>query len=338
MAKKPPLTSVMVNLTIGHWIARMIYVVAKLKIADLLREGPRTASHLATATGVHAPALYRVLRALASVGVFAETAGGRFKLTPLAATLQTGVPASLRGWAIMINENYTWDAWEELFYGVKTGEIPFLKAHGISVFEYLEQHPEDLEVFGESMTSLSGTENPAIAAAYKFSGVRTLVDIGGGHGSLLATILKVNPKLNGILFDQPSVIAGAQKDQHVTAKGIAERCTLQSGSFFEGVPAGGDAYIMKYILHDWNDEQCVKILENCRDAMNEKGRVLVVDNVIPPGNDPNWGKLVDIQMLIIGGRERSKKEFAAMFAQAGFKMTRVVPTKCPLSIVEGIRA
>jgi hypothetical protein len=204
-------------------------------------------------------------------------------------------------------------------------------------FEYLERHPEDLAVFGESMTSISGTENPAIASAYPFSRIGTLVDIGGGHGSLLATILRANPKLHGVLFDQASVIARAQQDHHVTAAGISERCTLKSGNFFEEVPAGGDAYIMKYILHDWNDEQCVNILRNCRAAMNEKGRVLVVDNVIPPGNDPSWGKLLDIQMLIIGGRERTKKEFAAMFAEAGLKMTRVVPTPCALSIVEGVR-
>ena len=244
----------------------------------------------------------------------------------------------MRGWALMSNEQYTWQAWEELFHGVKTGENPFLKAHGVPVFEYLETHPDDLAVFGESMTSLSGAENPAIAAAYKFAQVRTLVDVGGGHGSLLATILKANPKLEGVVFDQPSVIARAKNDKHVTAKGIAERCTLESGSFFESVPSGCDAYMMKYILHDWNDEQCVKILSNCRAAMNKKGRVLVVDNVIPPGNDPNWGKLLDIQMLIIGGRERTRKEFAAMFAQAGLKLKRVLPTKSPVSIVEGVRA
>jgi hypothetical protein len=207
----------------------------------------------------------------------------------------------------------------------------------VPLFEYLEKHTQDLQVFGEAMTSLSGTENPAIAAAYKFSGLRTLVDVGGGHGSLLATILKANPKLQGVLFDMPSTIAGAKKDRHVTAKGIAARCTLESGDFFESVPKGGDAYIMKYILHDWDDERSVKILANCRAAMNEKGRVLVVDNVIPPGNDPGWGKLVDIQMLVIGGRERTKKEFGAMFAEAGLKLTRVVPTKSPLSIVEGVR-
>jgi hypothetical protein len=221
---------------------------------------------------------------------------------------------------------------------MKTGEIPFIKAHGVLPFEYLEKHPEDLKVFGESMTSLSRTENPTIAAAYKFSGLGTLVDVGGGHGSLLATILKANRNLKGVLFDQASVIAGAKKDQYITAKGVAERCRVESGDFFKAVPKGGDAYIMKYVLHDWNDGQCVKILANCRSSMNEKGRVLVVDNVIPTGNDPGWGKLLDIQMLIVGGRERTKKEFAEIFAQAGLKLTRVIPTKCPLSIVEAVRA
>ena len=204
--------------------------------------------------------------------------------------------------------------------------------------EYFEQHTEDLQVFGESMTSISTTENPTIPAAYTFSRIKTLVDVGGGHGSLLATILKANPKLKGVLYDQPSVVARAEKDQHLTSKGIKERCRLESGSFFESVPKGGDAYIMKYILHDWNDEACVKILSNCRAAMNEKGKVLVADTVIAPGNDPSWGKLLDIQMLIIGGRERTKKEFASIFAAAGLKLTRVVPTKGPLSVVEGVRA
>ncbi len=338
MAKKLPPSAVMLNLTIGHWVSRLIHMAATLRLPDLLKAGPRTVDELATAAGVQPMALYRVLRALASVGVFAETTGGRFKLTPLAATLQSGVPGSMRSWALMINENYNWNAWEELLHGVTTGQATFRKAHSMSFFEYLEKHPEDLKVFGESMTSLSTAENPAIAAAYKFSRLRTLVDVGGGHGSLVATILEANPKLKGVLFDQPSVIAGAEKDQHVTATGVAERCTLESGDFFASVPKGGDAYIMKYILHDWDDERSVKILANCRAVMNPKGRVLVVDNVIPPGNDPAWGKLLDIQMLVIGGRERTKKEFAAMFAKAGLKLTRVWPTASPLSIVEGVRA
>jgi O-methyltransferase/methyltransferase family protein len=338
MAKKLPPPAVMLNLIIGYWVSRLIYVAARLELADRLKDGPRTVEELATAAGVEASALYRVLRALASVGVFAETKGRRFKLTPLAATLQKAVPGSMHGFALMIIEKHMWDAWEQLLHGVKTGEMVFLKAHGVPFFQYLEKHPEDLKVFGESMTSLSGTENPAIAAAYKFSALRTLVDVGGGHGSLLATVLKANPKLKGVLFDLPSVTAGAEQDRHVTAKGIAGRCTIESGDFFDSVPKGGDAYTLKYILCDWDDERCVRILANCRAAMNETGKVLVVDNVITPGNAPGWGKLVDIQMLIIGGRERTQAEFAAIFKEAGLKLARVVATKCPLRIVEGVRA
>jgi hypothetical protein len=340
LAKKPPPQAVMLNLTIGHFFSQLIYVAAKLKLADLLKAGPRTVDALAKAAGVQTLELYRVLRALASVGVFAETTGRRFKLTPLAATLQTGVPGSLRALALMNSETWHWDAWLQLLHAVKTGESPFLKAHGVPFFEYLEQHPEDLQVFGEAMTSVSAEESPAIAAAYKFSGFRTLGDVAGGHGSMLATILKANPKLKGVLFDLPSVIARAGKDQHVTAKGVAKRCTLEAGDVFKSVPKGGDAYIMKHIIHDWDDEHSVKILANCRAAMNENGKVLVVENVIAPGNDPGWGKLLDIQMLVVGAgaRERTKAEFAALFKQAGLKLTRVVPTKCPLSIVEGVRA
>ena len=338
MAKNPPPQTVMFRLIMGRWVSQLIYVAAKLELADRLKHGPRTAEELATAAEVQAPALYRVLRAMASVGVFAETKGKRFKLTPLAATLQKAVPGSMHAAALMLGEKYLQDAWAQLLHGVKTGEIPFLEAHGVPQFDYLEKHPEDLKVFGEAMTSVSSMENPAIAAAYKFSGIRTLVDVGGGNGSLLSTILKANPKLKGVLFDLPSVSARAKQDRHVTAKGIAERCTLESGNFFEAVPKGGDAYMMKRTLHDWDDEQCTKILANCSAAMNEKGRVLVVDAVIPPGNGPDRGKLLDMQMLVIGGRERTKREFATLFGEAGLKLTRVVTTKCPLSIVEGVRA
>ena len=338
MAKKLPPQAAMFSLITGRWVSHLIYVAAKLELADHLKHGPRTVEELATAAEVQAPALYRVLRALASVGVFAETNGKRFKLTPLAVTLQKAVPSSMHAAALLWEERFLEDAWTQLLHGVKTGEIPFLKAHGIPLFEYLEKHPENLKVFGETMTNVSSMENAAITAAYKFSGIRTLVDVGGGNGSLLAAILKANPKLKGVLFDLPSVSARAKQDRHVTAKGIAERCTLESGSFFEAVPKGGDAYIMKRTLHDWDDERCAKILANCRAAMNEKGRVLVVDAVISPGNSPDRGKLLDMQMLVIGGRERTKQEFATLFRKAGLKLTRVVPTKCPLSIVEGVRA
>lgn len=328
----------MFKLITGRWVSELIYVAAKLDLADRLKHGPRTVEELATAAEVRAPALYRVLRALASFGVFAETKGRRFKLTPLAATLQKGVPGSMYAAALMLAEEYLQDAWAELLQGLKTTEVPFFKAHGVSMFEYLEKHPEDLKVFGESMTNVSAMENAAIAAAYKFSGIRNLVDVGGGNGSLLATILKANPKMRGVLFDQPSVIARAKQHHYVTAKGIAERCALESGDFFDAVPKGGNAYMMKRTLHDWDDEHCAKILANCHAAMGEKGKVLVVDAVIAPGNAPDRGKLLDIQMFIIGGRERTKQEFAKVFRSAGLKLTRVVPTKCPLSIVEGVRA
>ena len=317
MAKKTSPHKTMLNLIVGFWVSRLVQVAAKLKLADLLKDGPRTADQLAKIAAVRAPELYRVLRALASVGVFAETKNGKFKLTPLAATLQTGVPGSMRTSALMLNADWQWDAWQQLSHGIETGEIPFVKAHGMPVFEYLEKHPKDLAVFHESTTGLT---NPAIAAAYNFSKFRNLVDIGGGHGSLLAAILKAHPKLNGVLFDQPSVIAGAKRDGPVTAKGIAKRCTFESGNFFSSVPKDANAYTLKYILHDWNDERAVQILENCRAAMSDKSRLLVVDSVIPPGNEPGYVKLLDIEMLIIGGRERTKADFAAIFRKAGLKL------------------
>jgi len=338
VAKKPSPPAMMFSLISRCWVLHLLRVAVELELADCLREGPRTVEELAKSAEVQAPLLYRVLRALASVGIFAETKDRRFKLTPLAATLQEAAPSSMRATALLHSDAYFDDAWAQLLHGVKTGEAPFRKAHGVSLFEYLGKHPEAAAIFNESMTSVSRTENPAVAAAYSFSGVRTLVDVGGGHGSLLAAILRANPKLKGVHFDLPSVSARARQDGYLTAKGIAERCTFESGDFFGALPKGGDAYIMKRTLHDWDDEQCAKILANCCAAMNKKGRVLVVDSVIPPGNDPHWGKLVDILMLVIGGRERTKQEFAAVFGKAGLKLTRVVPTKCPLSIVEGVRA
>jgi hypothetical protein len=337
--KKTP-QAAMRSLIAGYWVSRLIYVAAKLGLADFLKDGPRTAEQLAAAAGVQAPALYRVLRTLASYGVFAETKGKRFKLTPLADTLRSDVPTSMRAFALMLVEKHVWDAWEQLLYAVETGELPFNKIFGMPFYQYLEQRPDDLKVFGEAMTSLSGIENPAIIEAgkksFKSPAVRTVVDVAGGHGSLLAMVLKTNPKLKGVLFDLPPVIEGARTDRHVTAKGIAGRCALEAGDFFKSVPKGGDIYMMKYILHNWDDANCLKILSNCRAAMNDHGRVLVADPVITSGNTPEWGKLLDIQMMVVvRGSERTKEDFAALFKKAGLKLTRVIPTSSPLSIVEG---
>ena len=335
--KNLPPQAIMFNIIAGCWVTHLVYVAAKLGLADHLKDGPRTVEELATVAEVQAPSLYRVLRALASLGVFEEIKGKRFKLTPLAATLQKAVPGSMHAFALVHEQKYQQESWGQLLHGLKTGETPFLKAHGVPLFEYLENHPEELKAFGDSMTSVSSTENSAIAAAYKFSGIGTLVDVGGGNGSLLATILHEEPKLKGIHFDQTSVSESAKQDRYLTAKGIGERCTLESGNFFYAVPKGGNAYMAKRVLHDWDDGHCVKILANCRAAMGKDGKVLVIDSVIPPGNAPDRGKLLDVLMFNIGGRERTKKEFEKMFREAGLKVTRVITTKSPLSIVEGVR-
>lgn len=335
---RTPPASLMFNLIAGRWVTQMIYVAAELKIADQLKDGPRTVDELASASGSQAQPLYRVLRALASLGIFKETRGRRFSLTPVAATLRCELPGSMRGLALMSCSKYQEDSWRQLLEGVKTGEAPFRRAHGVSIFSYLEAHPEDLRVFSEAMTNVSMTENPAIASAYKFSSLRTLVDVGGGNGSLLRAILEANPKLRGVHFDQPSVSARARQDVYLTAQSVIERCRFESGSFFDAVPGDADAYTIKRVLHDWSDAECVKILANCRVAMNPKGRVLAIDSVIEPGNAADRGKLMDVQMFAIGGRERTKQDFAALFREAGLRMTRVIRTNCPLSIVEGLRA
>jgi hypothetical protein len=337
MAKKASPSSLMFNVIAGRWVTQMISVVATLGIANLLKDGPRTVEELASAAPAQAGPLYRVLRALASVGVFEEVKNRRFKLTPLASTLRSDVSGSMRSLAMMTGSQYHVDSWQQLLHGVRTGETPFRRAHGVPMFEYFERHPEDLKIFGEAMTNVSMTENPAIAAAYKFSAMRSLVDVGGGNGSLLRAILGANPKLRGVHFDQPLVSARARADVSLTAQSVADRCGFEAGSFFEAVPKGGDAYMIKRVLHDWSDEEAVKILSNCRGAMNAKARVLVIESVIQPGNTPDRGKLLDVQMFVIGGRERTKTEFAALFKEAGLRLTRVIRTNCPLSIAEGVR-
>jgi SAM-dependent methyltransferase len=342
MAKKKgvrgkPLPAVMLDLIIGYWVSQLVHVVAKLGLADLLKEGPKSPAELARSVGADPQTLRRVLRALAGVGVFAERKDGRFALTPLGATLRSDRPDSMRAFAIMMVEDYWVQAWTDVLQSVKTGQTAFDRVHGLKIFDYFGKHPDKARVFGEAMTSISGTENPAVAAAYDFSKVGTLVDVGGSHGHLLAAILKANRRLKGVLFDLPQVLDQARSAPYVGAREIAARIELAPGDFFRSVPAGGDAYIMKYIIHDWDDDLCVKILENCRRAMAPNGRVLVVDTVIPPGNDPHWGKLLDINMLVgPGGRERTRSEFAQLFKRAGLKLRRIIPTASPLSIVEGV--
>ena len=323
----------------GYWVSQLVFVAAKLGIAEQLARGPRTPEALAKKVGADAGALRRVLRALASIGIFAETARGTFKLTPLAATLREDAPSSLKNFALMIVEGYNWSAWQELLDGVKTGLLPFPRVHGQPIFDYLRDHPEDDRIFSASMASISGPENAAVARALDFGRFRTLVDVGGAHGHLLATILGRHRRLRGILYDQPQVVANAPASRFITAKAVAGRISVEGGNFFNAVPQGADAYIMKYIMHDWTDDQCARILGHCRRAMAPGGRVLVVEHVIRPGNAPDWGKMLDINMLVLtGGRERTKDEFAALFARAGLRLRRVHKTEAALSVVEASAA
>lgn len=321
----------------GYWISQLVFVAAKLGIADALARGPQTPAALAKKVGADPTALHRVLRALASVGVFAERPDGRFRLTPAAATLRSDVPASLRNFALMMVDGYNWQAWEALLYGVTTGKLAFDHVHGAPVFDYLRDHPEQDRVFSASMASISGPENAAVAAAYDFGRFGTLVDVGGAHGHLLATILRRHKRLRGVLYDQPQVVVAAQESGFITDKAVKARCTVEGGSFFDGVPAGADAYIMKYIIHDWPDDRCITILDHCRDAMAPGGRVLVVDNVIGRGNAPDWGKMLDINMLALtGGMERTRAQFEALFARAGLKLKKVHDTGAAVKVLEAV--
>jgi SAM-dependent methyltransferase len=330
-AVPPPVA--LLQMVTGYWVSQTIYVAAKLGIADLLKDGPKNYEELAKATGTHKRSLYRLLRALASVGVFAEAEDGRFGLTPLGKCLQTEIPGSVR--AIMINHGERlYRPWGDLLHSVRTGE-PAVK----HVFECLAQDPESAAIFSEAMAEITTQVSTAVVADYDFSRFSKIVDIGGGTGTLILSILKANPQMSGILFELPHVVEDARK--HLDAAGLTERCAVLAGDFFEFVPSGGDAYILKNIIHDWDDEHALKILQNCHRAMGENGKLLLVEGVIPPGNEPSFSKLVDLNMLVMaGGCERTEAEYRALFAAAGFKLTNVVPLQSPFSfsVIEGVRA
>ena len=330
----PPQLAIL-QMASGYWVSRSIYVAAKLGIADLLKDSPKSCDELATATGTHAPSLYRVLRALASLGVFAETQPNHFTLTPLAACLQSDTPNSVRACVILQGEEY-YQAWGEFMHSVQTGGSSFEHIYGMNLYEYLAQNPESAKIFDEAMTNLSVTEIATIAASYDFSSIQTLVDVAGGEGLLIASILKSNPTLKGVLFDRPHVIERAKP--FLEAEGLLERCQLAAGNFFESVPEGGDAYILKYIIHNWDDERAIAILKQCHKVIPDNGKLLVGEKVIPPGNEPFTGKFFDLHMLAVtSGRARTEAEYRALFEKAGFKLTRVFPTQEEVSILEGIR-
>jgi hypothetical protein len=327
----------MVEMISGFWVSRVVYIAAKLGLADQLKDTARTASEIAEATGTHAPSLYRVMRALAGAGILAEAEEKRFQLTPLGATLRSDAPFSLRALATSELGEVHYPSWGALLHTVKTGERGFDHVFGTDCWDYFGKHPEYAQIFNQSMTELTRIVEPAVARAYDFSAFAKIVDVGGGHGGLLTSILKKSPGSKGVIMDAPQVIEGAKK--RIEAEGLTERCEALGGNFFEAVPEGGDAYIMKHIIHDWEDPQAIAILKNCRKAIKEGGKVILVESVIPEGNEPSLAKYGDLVMMLIpGGRERTAKEFGALFQAAGFRLERIIPTESPLCVIEAVTA
>jgi ubiquinone/menaquinone biosynthesis C-methylase UbiE len=336
-AKETPPPLQMLQVMSGFWVARSVYILAKLGIADLIKDRPLTADQLATATGSHGPSLFRVLRALAAVGIVSQDEQNRFGATPLSDTLRSDVGGSLRAFAIAELGEEHYPAWGELLYSVQTGGIAFNKAFGEPVFDFFASHPENAKMFNDAMSSMTAQANEALHGSYSFAGTEKIVDVGGGHGGLITSILQKNPQMKGILFDSPQVIEGA--DAKMAASGVADRCELAGGDFFQSVPTGADTIILKWIIHDWNDEQSVAILKNCHRALPGDGKLILVEALVPETSEMHFSKFIDLNMLVMtGGRERTEKEFRRLFEDAGFKLTRIVSTESPFSVIEGVKA
>lgn len=338
-ARKPDPAELVFQLCTGYMASACIQVAAKLKIADLLANGPKSVQQLASAAGANEDRLYRVLRVLASVGVFTETSQRTFAITPTAEPLRSDAPNSIRNMVLWISSPFHFRTYSELLHSVKTGEITFDHIHGKPVFEYLPEQPELSELFNNAMTCMSEMVTPALLEAYDFPGIHTLMDVAGGHGALLRAILNKHPGMRGILIDMDHVIEGAKQlpENHA----LAHRCEFRSADFFAEVPTGADAIIMKHIIHDWDDDKAVLILKNCRKALAGKpnAKILLVESVLPEGNEPHLGKFIDLEMFVFpGGRERTEDEFRKLFSQAGLRLARVVPMNAPLWLVEGVPA
>jgi hypothetical protein len=321
------------QILLGQLVPRLCHVMATLKLADHLSAGTKSAEELAAATGANAPALARVLRSLASVGFVTEGGENRFGLTPLGAVLKTGTASHAT--ALILGGEFVTRSFEHFASSIHTGKPAFDVAFGMPVFDYLGKNPTLASQFNETMIGFHGMEPAAVAAAYDFAQFRTIADIGGSTGNMLATILSRHPDLRGILFDLSHVVKGAPA--LLQQRGVADRVRIECGSFFEGVPSGADAYILSHIIHDWNSEQCQIILGHCRKAMAADARLLLVEMVLPEGDIFHPGKLLDMVMLTVtGGEERTPAQYSMLLDHAGFRMTRVVPTASLVSIVEAV--
>jgi SAM-dependent methyltransferase len=318
----------------AYWLSQAIYVAAKLGIADLLRDGPRSCAALATSTGSDAPSLFRLMRALSSMGVFAHLSRDRFALSRLAERLQTDVHGSLRAMVITIGEIH-YQACGSLLHSVRTGSPAFNTVFGASLFDYLQRNVDAADTFNQGMANVSSMLAYAVLMAYDFGGISSIVDVGGGQGKLLEKILQFTPDITGTVFDTASTIERAK--QSIGNDAWNRRCSYVIGDFFSSVPQAADAYLLCGVIHDWDEPRAVRILKNCRRAMAAKGRVLIVDMVVPDTDAMSFSKLLDLNMLAMtGGRERTKGEFHALLDAADYKLTRIIPTMAPQSIIEAV--
>jgi hypothetical protein len=322
----------------GSWMSQAIHVAARLGIADLLAEGPRCSDDLARSVGAHADSLHRLLRGLTALGLCTEGVDGAFALTPLGQYLRTGVPGTVRSWALFWGGSL-WPIWGTLLHSVRTGRSARALVTGEDAYASLAQNPEAASAFAGAMTELTALMADGVVRACDCSRLRRLVDVGGGHGELLAAILKPNPAMRGVLFDLPQALEGARA--HLEAAGVAERCEVVAGSFFESVPAGGDAYLLKSVLHDWSDDRSLAILGACRRAMTGQARLLVVERLLPERMQPcaehRWVAASDLNMMVaLAGRERTEAEFRSLFAGAGFSLVRVSQAGWRFSVMEGV--
>jgi hypothetical protein len=325
----------LMQLILGFQVSQAIRVAATLGIADLLSAGPRTGAELAAATGTHPGSLYRLMRALAAAGVFQEDAARGFSLTPVGEQLRSGAAGSCAPLAELMGRPSTWQAWGDLAYAVRTGNTAFNHVHGQGVWEHRAKHPEEEEAFDHAMSARTAQFEQVVLAACDFGRFGHIVDVGGGDGTLLARILVAHPGVRGTLLDRPKTAARAEAA--FASLGLTDRVHAVGGNFFVGVPEGGDAYLLKYILHDWGETAAADILRSCRRAMRPGAAIIVLERVIGPPNAAAHGKFMDLHMLVMtGGRERTREQFAVLFREAGFRLTSVTPTSTPVWVIEGV--
>lgn len=330
-----PPQAVLVQMAFGFVLSQALSVAAKLRVADILADGPKTVDEIASEADAHGPSVFRLMRALAKAGIFVRDEEGRWSNTVLSEFLRSDHPDSMRGMVHMICDKEHWMPQGNLEHSVRTGECGFPFTFGKPVFEYFAEHPESAAVFDEAMTSLSTTVGKAVAAAYDFSDAETVADIGGGHGILLSSVLKANPEARGVLFDQPHVVSGASIP---TREGVAERTEIVEGDFFKDVPVEADVYLLKHIVHDWNDEESVTILSNVANSAKPGSKLLLVESVVEETDEPSLSGLMDLNMLAMtSGRERTASEYSELLARSGWKFIGVLPTPSPMQIVEAVR-